>query len=86
MKAVKTQRRNFVQCEMGRRRGAQKERVVTKSVSTTVSALKDDVWLMMMKSNMQQTNNWMVKRSGGRICTNREVLIKDAFSWEVVNR
>lgn len=57
---------------------------MTKSVSATVSALKDDVWLMMMGSNMQQTNNWTIKdRAKGFAPT--EVLVKDAFFWEVVD-
>lgn len=34
---------------------------MTKSDGTKVSVLKDDVWLMMMESSMQWTNNWMVK-------------------------
>lgn len=57
---------------------------MTDSVSATVGALRDDVWLMMMGSSMQQTNDWMVKDRAEGVRTNRGVLIKDASFWEVV--
>lgn len=59
---------------------------MTKSDGTKVSVLKDDVWLMMMESSMQWTNNWMVKDRAEGFAPTDNCWFEMLSTWEVVSR